>query len=1024
MKKVLKITGISLITIVLLAFVTPYLLPDTISREAQKWVNKNIQGEVKFGHSSLSFFKHFPSLTLSLNDFTMKGAAPFQKDTLLYAKELSFRVNLGSLLSSEIKIDQIFLDQADIHVKVDEKGNANYNVFKSKADTSAKVQDTSSTAVKIEGIFINKSNLIYDDLSVPMMVKATGLNYSGKGDLSKAVFDLKSNAVIDTLDLYYNKEAYLVHKKINAKLLTKINTNSLDLIFNENDLKINSLPIQFVGRFSFLKDGYDINFKTVAKETDLHNIFTALPPAIAERMEKTNIKGYAEINASLIGKYLAKSKTMPALAFNMKIRDGEINNPKAPLPIRHLFLNLQTRLPSLNPDSLYVNMDSLYFTMGKDHVNAVVKLNGLKDPDIHIKTRAAIDLEKWAKVFQLEHLKGRLTLDLKADGKYTKKVVRSGIRQIDTVIATIPRFELKSSLTGGYFKYASLPVAIDHINFNLTGENMDGQYKSTWFDISQIHIQALDNYIRGSVNFRTTDNITINSDLKSVFNFAELKSFYPVKDLDLSGMLNLDVKTKGSYNKRKRLFPVTQATIHLNNGRIKTKNFDQALEHIVVDASLVNQDGTLKGTRLNIKPVSFQLGTQPFLLKADVKNFDNVAYHVQSNGTIDIGKIYRLFALKGYGVKGTVFTNVSLQGLQSDAMAGRYGKLNNKGKVVVHDLALQSDLFPKSFLIKNGVFSFFQDKMKFEQFNATYGASDFKLDGELGNVVNYALNKTAKLTGQFNLQSKHLYADEFMVYNEGAGTTAPSSGSGVILIPDNLNVSLTASADAVHYKGMLIKNAKGSLGLNAGVMTLSQTGFNIIDAPVTMDATYKSLTPKSAVFDYHILAKEFDIARAYKEIKMFRELASSAAKAKGIVGLDYQLSGKLNQDMGPVYPSLKGGGTLSLKKISLSGFKFMNAVGKATKRDSLSNPDLSEVNIKSTISKNIITIERFKMRVAGFRPRFEGQVSFDGRLNMSGRLGLPPFGLIGIPLSITGTQDKPKVSLKRNKEGKLEETEE
>ncbi|MNL33969.1 hypothetical protein D3C87_1559080 [compost metagenome] len=104
------------------------------------------------------------------------------------------------------------------------------------------------------------------------------------------------------------------------------------------------------------------------------------------------------------------------------------------------------------------------------------------------------------------------------------------------------------------------------------------------------------------------------------------------------------------------------------------------------------------------------------------------------------------------------------------------------------------------------------------------------------------------------------------------------------------------------------------------------------------------------------------------------------------------------------------------------GFKLMNAVSKATKRDSLNNPDVSEVQIKSKIANNIITIDRFKMRVAGFRPRFEGQVSFDGRLNMSGRLGLPPFGILGIPLSITGTQENPKVALKRNKEGKLEET--
>ncbi|MNI38809.1 hypothetical protein D3C73_929660 [compost metagenome] len=210
--------------------------------------------------------------------------------------------------------------------------------------------------------------------------------------------------------------------------------------------------------------------------------------------------------------------------------------------------------------------------------------------------------------------------------------------------------------------------------------------------------------------------------------------------------------------------------------------------------------------------------------------------------------------------------------------------------------------------------------------------------------------------------------------------------------------------------------------INNGALTLQQTGFNIAGAQVGMDASYKSTSPKSGLFDFHLTAKEFDIARAYKEIKLFREMASSASKVKGIVGLDYQLSGKLNDQMFPLFPSLKGGGVLSLKKVSLMGFKMMNAVSKATKRDSLTNPDLSDVQVKSTIKNNIITIEQTKMKVAGFRPRFEGQVSFDGRLNLSGRLGLPPFGLFGIPLSITGTQEKPVVKLKRNKEGKLEES--
>lgn len=1023
MKKVLKITGITIASILLLLLITPYLLPDTISKEVEKWVNGNIKGEVKFDSSSLSFFKHFPSLTFSLHNFSLKGAAPFQQDTLLFTKELSFRVDLRTVFSDQIKIDQVFIDQADINIEVDEKGNANYNVYESKAD-AAKKTDSNATGIRIEGIFINKSNLSYNDRSVPMLLSAKGLNYSGQGDLSKAIFDLRSQAAIDTLNLYYNGTPYLLNKKINAKLLTKINTSSLDLMFDENDLKINSLPIEFVGRFSFLKDGYDINFKTRAKETDLHNIFSAMPPALAARMEKTNIKGYAEIDAALIGKYLAKSKTMPTLSFNMKIREGQISNPKAPEAISNLYLNLQTKLPGLNMDSLSVNMDSLYFNMGKDYVSSVVKLKGLKEPEIFIKTRAAIDLGKWGKIFGVEQIRGHYSLDLNADGRYTRKVVRSGIRQIDTVIATIPKFNLTSSVSNGYFKYASLPAAIDKINFSMNGHNPDGNYKNTRLEISDINIQALSNYIRGFAKLQTAENNQIDVQLKSMINFAEIKNFYPLKDLELSGELQLDVQSKGGYHKIKKLFPVTSATIKLANGRIKTAHFDQALENIVVDGTLVNRNGSLRGTQLNIKPISFQMAGQPFMLKADLRNFDNMSYNVSSKGTIDIGKMYQLFAIKGYNVKGSVFSDVSFKGLQSDAVNGKYQKLNNRGRVVVKELRLESDLFPKAFFIKNGSFSFAQDKMKFERFAASYGKSDFTMNGHLGNIINYVLSDKAMLTGNFNLQTRQLFADEFMVYNAAPAQPGKvAAGSGVIIIPDNLNVTVTADAGEVYYNGLKIKDAKSMLALNKGTMTLSQTSFKLVGAPMTMEATYKSLNPNSAMFDYHVSAQEFDISKAYKEIKLFRELATSASKVKGIVGLDYQLSGKLNKDMFPVLPTLKGGGTLSLKKISLMGFKFMNAVSKATRRDSLSNPDLSEVSIKSTIKNNIITIERFKMRAAGFRPRFEGQVSFDGRLNISGRLGLPPFGLIGIPLSITGTQDHPKVALKRNKEGKLEETE-
>ena len=100
---------------------------------------------------------------------------------------------------------------------------------------------------------------------------------------------------------------------------------------------------------------------------------------------------------------------------------------------------------------------------------------------------------------------------------------------------------------------------------------------------------------------------------------------------------------------------------------------------------------------------------------------------------------------------------------------------------------------------------------------------------------------------------------------------------------------------------------------------------------------------------------------------------------------------------------------------------MFNAVSKQTSSEAIKNPDVSKVDIKTTIKNNIMTIERFKFKFAGFRPRIEGTTSLNGRLNLKMRLGLPPLGIFGIPLTVTGTQDNPKIKVGRKTED-LEET--
>jgi hypothetical protein len=42
---------------------------------------------------------------------------------------------------------------------------------------------------------------------------------------------------------------------------------------------------------------------------------------------------------------------------------------------------------------------------------------------------------------------------------------------------------------------------------------------------------------------------------------------------------------------------------------------------------------------------------------------------------------------------------------------------------------------------------------------------------------------------------------------------------------------------------------KGQMNISNGQIILKQTGFNLIGAPVVMDATYGSISPQKAFFD-------------------------------------------------------------------------------------------------------------------------------------------------------------------------------
>jgi len=894
--KTLKWVGIFVASILFLMFIIPLLFPGTISEQVKIFANKRLAGKLDYRRTRLTFFRHFPSLTVSVDDLLLLGSKPFQQDTLLSAKEVAAGINLKNLIfDGEVKIDEIYVNDAYANVVVNSKGQANYNVYVSTPSKNPKDTTEKGTSIKLDLIKFRNWHIRYNDRPARILVDAKGLNYTGQGGLSEDIFDLKTDLEIDQLDFNMNRIWYAQQKYLHADLITRINTDALTFVLRKNELKINDLPLKFTGSVSILKDGYDLDIKAASEKTTIRDMISVLPPQYLDWAKDTKLEGKSDLFFSLKGQFSEPRNVKPRFTARLLVKDGIISSTKAPVPMNNLNVDLNIDFPSLDPEQLGIDLKKLSFDLGpKNNFRAVVKTRGLSQ-------------------------------------------------------------------------------------------------------------------------------MNVNADIKGAVNLQTLDEALGLKDLEIRGLMNADVKANGVFSMDKKLFPKTNGYIDLKNGWLKTTSYPNPIKNINLTANIKNTDGTFSSLGVKLDPFKFDFEGNPVFVTADLQNFEDLLYKVRAKGVLNIGRIYQVFARKGLDVSGLITADLSLNGRQSYATTGQYSKLDNKGTLIVKNIKANTEYLPKPFYLKEGSFEFENEKMWFRKFYATYGKSDFSLNGHLLNTINYFIERKGTLHGNFVMHSNYILVDEFMALKSGdnndksieveyAKAENPKS-SGVVIVPKNLDVSLQANAKKVAFKGLDIDQLQGAAAIKNGQIYLKNTTFDIAGSRMNIDARYKDESPVTANFDVAVKVKDFNVQRAYKEIDMVRELATSAKDVSGIVSLDYKLKGDFDANMNPIYPSLEGGGVVNLRDVAVKNIKMLSVIGDNVGADAFNNPDMKGVNIETHIKDNLIHIEEFTFKVSVLRPTISGTTSFNGLLDILVKIGLPPAGWIGVPVVVTGTQEKPKIKI-------------
>ncbi len=1014
--------GVVLGIIVLFVITAPVLFKKQIQAAVQDVTKEFITTPVQFQDLTVSFFTHFPHLSVSLEKLSVEAPEEFNGLKTVETKSIDLGIDISSLFGNQIKFTRLYVHEGKFNLVTDSLGHFSFDIFK----PSDKKEASGSFALSLEQIQVHNTRVVYQDEVSKIKITTDNTNIYGKVLVTDSFIDFDTDADIQSVFFGLDKTAYVDHKPLKGKISTRVMLDPVSVVFRENKVTLGQLPLEVAGKVNVLEKGIDFDLNVAAKKVSLVHLFSLVPKPYEKWYDGMTFNGTSDIDLTFKG-MMQDSVSNPDLHLKVGITEGRIAAKAFEnQPLQNLNTYLTVALPQLNPDSLTVNISSFDFTLGNGFAQGKAIYRFPATIDAQLKSQLNVTQLWQTLAISGMQLKGDAVIDGWVKGTYTEKNTRTKTGKRISTIATVPQFNVNMQWNNGYFQWVNMPVPVDKLAFDLHAVNTDGNYKNTQIKLTNIAAHAGKNYVKGHMNVANLNNFDTDTHLQAFVDLAAIKDIVPVKDIEMAGQLTIDTKAKGRLDWDRQRIPKTMSVVKWKNGYLKYANLPELpLEKINLETHISSPKGSLNDLRVKVLPISFVLANEPFTLDASLFNFNNLSFNVSTKGNLNLGNLYKLFAIEGLSVNGSIQTDVRVKGNNGGNDAS---SIRNHGFVLLRNILIQSDYFPHPFIFKKGKFTFFRDKMKMENIEMLYAKQSFILNGDLENYINYFLTPHATLKGNLAVSSEFIDVNSFMFGNtKPVSATSSSKGNaatGVVMIPDKINFELSATAQKVKFNDLMLNDLSGVLKVYDKKLELHEAKFGLIETPFFLNGTYQPLTTKHALFSFDLKAEHFDIQKAYKQLALFREMAPAAEKAFGQVSVKYQLEGVLNKDMFPNMKSIKGGGDLMLENIQFNGFKLFNQVAQETKTDALHDAGVKNVTVKTHIADNVITIERTKFKIAGFRPRVEGQVTLDGKLNLGMRLGLPPFGIIGIPMTIKGTSDDFKINLGKYKEEALTEDDE
>lgn len=480
-KKTMKIAGITLGVILLLLLILPFAFQGKLAKLVKEEGNKMLNAQFDFRTLNISLLRNFPSASVSLEDFWLKGTGPFENDTLIQAGELTAAVNLFSLFGDGgYDISRIIVKDTRVHAIVLEDGRPNWDVMKPSPDAETPEDETAQETfrIKLQKLSVDNLSVVYDDRQGGVFADLSRLEADCSGDFGsdRTVVDLK----METPSLTCRTGGIPLLNKVSLRADMDVDADLAGGKFTlrENMLRLNAIQLNLDGWLAQTKQGMDMDLRLNTNEVGFKELLSLIPAIYAKDFQDLKTDGKVTLNAFARGSMEGNTK-VPQFEVNLDVKDAMFRYPSLPAGVEKINISALVRNAGGPLDATEISVAPFDFVLAGNpfSLNATVK-TPVSDPDFHLTARGKLDLGKVKEVYPLDdmQLNGLVQADLELGGRlsmvekeqFEQMQAKGSLRlnQMKLVLKDMPPVDIQQSVFTFSPRYLQLSETTVNIGKN------------------------------------------------------------------------------------------------------------------------------------------------------------------------------------------------------------------------------------------------------------------------------------------------------------------------------------------------------------------------------------------------------------------------------------------------------------------------------------------------------------------------------------------------------------------------------